>query len=57
MRNWFGMILQLIGMLAVGICLINGLIAGDYGRRDLFLFILGPVMFYLGHFLRKSVYS
>ncbi len=46
--------MQLAGFSAVGLCLFAGLNAGDYGRVELFQFLGGSAIFYLGTFVRKK---
>jgi hypothetical protein len=56
MKNilYYGILfLQLFGFILVGLCLFQGLLSGDYSRRELTQFIAGIILFYAGHVLRK----
>jgi len=49
-----GYILQLIGMLLVTICLVSGMIQGDYNKTNLVQFLAGAVFFYGGGLIRSK---
>ena len=50
---YLGVGMQLFGLAAVGLCFINGLQLGDYGRLELTQLIVGSLVFYVGSFLKK----
>jgi hypothetical protein len=50
---YLGLAMQLMGFAAVGLCLFSGLKAGDYGNLELWQFLGGSTVFYLGHFLKN----
>ncbi len=52
MRFYLGLMLQLFGFTSVGICFFMGIKNGDYGKLELFQFVGGTGVFYLGHFIR-----
>ncbi|AYF45922.1 hypothetical protein BALOs_2939 [Halobacteriovorax sp. BALOs_7] len=49
---WLGLALQLIGFASVGLCLFAGLQKGDYEMLELYQFIIGSAVFYIGHMIK-----
>lgn len=47
-----GFAMQISGLLLVGICFVNGMIAGDYTMTGLYQFLGGSIIFYIGHSIR-----
>ena len=48
MSFYIGLGLQFVGFASVGLCLVGGIAAGDYGRPELVQFIAGMLLFYGG---------
>ena len=53
MSFYLGLVMQMIGFAAVGLCLFAGMSKGDYGKLELIQFLGGAFIFYLGHFIRS----
>ncbi|MFI5390507.1 MAG: hypothetical protein ACHQYQ_04025 [Bacteriovoracales bacterium] len=53
MSFYLGLSMQLIGFAMVGICLFVGLTHGDYSKLELFQFIFGTFLFYVGTFFKN----
>ena len=54
MTFWFGLALQLIGFSSVGLCLFAGMRSGDYGTLELYQFIGGSALFYIGTMFKNA---
>lgn len=46
--------LQLVGFSFVGLCLFQGITSGDYDKYQLAQFLIGMVLFYVGHYFKSS---
>ncbi len=46
-------LMQIIGFILVSKCLFNGLQMGDYGSQELYEFVGGSTLFYVGNILKK----
>ena len=57
MLFYIGLAGQLVGFIFVGICLVSGMIAGDYGRLELVQFVGGSLIFYLGTFVKSRQHT
>lgn len=53
MLFYVGLVMQLIGFVLVGRCLLAGLIKGDYGQLELVELVGGSLIFYLGTFVKN----
>jgi hypothetical protein len=51
---YVGLVMQIFGFSAVGLCLLTGMTKGDYGKLELIQFLGGAFIFYLGHFIRSK---
>lgn len=49
----FSVVMQVVGFILVSKCLFNGLQMGDYGQQELFEFVGGSFLFYVGNILKK----
>lgn len=47
-------LMQIAGFILVSKCLFNGLQMGDYGHQELYEFVGGSFMFYVGNILKKK---
>lgn len=47
------LLMQVVGFLLVSKCLFNGLQVGDYGLQELYEFVGGSFLFYLGNIVKK----
>lgn len=54
MSFYIGLGLQLMGFASVGICLFAGLSKGDYGTIELYQFIGGSAVFYIGAMVKGA---
>ena len=52
-RYYLSFFLQIYGLCTVAICFIQGIKLGDYGRIELFQFISGILIFYVGSYIKK----
>lgn len=48
--------MQFIGMALVTVCLGTGIYKGDYGKIELYQFIGGSFLFYMGHFFKGKYF-
>lgn len=48
------LLMQFTGFVLVSKCLFNGLQMGDYGHQELYEFVGGSALFYLGNVLKKK---
>lgn len=46
--------MQIIGFILVSKCLYSGLQKGDYGQQELYEFVGGSFLFYMGNLLKKK---
>jgi hypothetical protein len=53
MSFYFGLGLQLVGFASVGLCLFAGMTKGDYGYLELYQFIGGSAIFYIGSAIKS----
>ena len=54
MTFYIGLGLQLIGFASVGICLFAGLSQGNYSYIELYQFIGGSAVFYIGAMIKGA---
>ncbi len=47
-------LLQVVGFILVSKCLFNGLQMGDYGLQELYEFVGGSALFYVGNIIKKK---
>lgn len=53
MAFYIGLAMQLIGFSSVGLCLFAGMSQGNYGYLELYQFIGGSAVFYIGSVIKS----